>query len=89
MPKNQLGMQISYFRYADMDFFKMPHIQIRYLGKDPVFEYDCFVLFIDPCAFLVPLSRLLLPAMLIFTQPKGQTKGQKTFFWSKFVSTHV
>ena len=29
MPKNQLGMQISYFRYADMDFFKMPHIQIK------------------------------------------------------------
>ena len=57
MPKNQLGMQISYFRYADMDFFKMPHIQIRYLGKDPVFKYDCFVLFIDPCK--MQISKLL------------------------------
>ena len=26
-----LGMQISNFRYANMDFFKTPHIQIRFL----------------------------------------------------------
>ena len=31
-------------------------------------------------AFLVLLSRLSLLAMLIFTQPKSQKNGQKTFF---------
>ena len=35
-------------------------------------------------AFLVPLSRLLLLAMLIFTQPRGQTMGQKTFFLNPY-----
>ena len=40
-----LGMQISNFRYANMDFFfQIPHIQIRFLRKDPVFKYEFLVL---------------------------------------------
>ena len=38
-----LGMQIWNFRYANMDFFKTPHIQIWFPGKDPVFKYDFLV----------------------------------------------
>ena len=49
MPENLLGMQISNCRYANMDFFKTPHIQIRFLGKDPVFKYVFLVLFSHPC----------------------------------------
>ena len=41
-------MQILNFRYANVDFFKTPHIQIRFLGKDPVFKYEFLVLFIYP-----------------------------------------
>ena len=44
-----LGMQIWNFRYANMDFFKTPHIQIWFLGKDPVFKYEFLVLFSHPC----------------------------------------
>ena len=43
-----LGMQVSSFRYANMDFFETPHIQIRFLWKDPVFKYEFLVLFIYP-----------------------------------------
>ena len=49
MSENWLGMQISNFRYANMDFFKTPHIQIRFLWKDPVFKYELLWLFIYPC----------------------------------------
>ena len=49
MPQNLIGMQILNFRYANVDFFKTPHIQIRFLGKDPVFKYEFLVLFIYPC----------------------------------------
>ena len=49
MPENLLGMQISNFRYANMDFFKTPHIQIRFLGENPVFKYEFLVLFSHPC----------------------------------------
>ena len=49
MPENLLGMQISNFRYANMDFFKTPHIQIRFMGKNPVFKYEFLVLFSHPC----------------------------------------
>ena len=53
MSENWLGMQISNFRYANMDFFKTPHIQIRFLWKDPVFKYEFLWLFIYPwCIFL-------------------------------------
>ena len=38
--ENLLGMQISNFRYANMDFFKTPHIQIIFLGKEPEFKYE-------------------------------------------------
>ena len=48
MPENLLGMQISNFRYANMDFSTTPHIQIRFLGKDPVFKYEFLLLFIYP-----------------------------------------
>ena len=44
-----LGVQIGNFRYANMDFFKTPHIQIWFLGKDPVFKYEFLVLFSHPC----------------------------------------
>ena len=44
-----LGMQIWNFRYANMDFFKTPHIQIWFLGKDKVFKYEFLVLFSHPC----------------------------------------
>ena len=44
-----LGMQIWNFRYANMDFYKTSHIQIWFLGKDPVFEYEFLVLFSHPC----------------------------------------
>ena len=43
-----LGMQIWNFRYANMDFYKTSHIQIWFLGKDPVFEYEFLVLFSLP-----------------------------------------
>ena len=43
-----LGMQIWNFRYANMDFFKTPHIQIWFLGKDTVFKYEFMVLFSHP-----------------------------------------
>ena len=33
-----------------MDFFKTPHIQIRFLGKNSVFKYEFLVIFIYPCA---------------------------------------
>ena len=49
MPENLLCMQLSHIRYANMDFFKTPHIQIQLLGKDPVFKYEFLVLFIYPC----------------------------------------
>ena len=49
MPQNLIGMQILNFRYANVDFFKTPHIQKRFLGKDPVFKYEFLVLFIYPC----------------------------------------
>ena len=42
-------MQISKFRYADMDFFKTPRIQIWFLGKDLVFKYEFLVPSIYPC----------------------------------------
>jgi len=52
---NLLSMQISNFWYAEITFlvckyvfFKTPHIQIRFLGKDPVFKYDFLVLFSHP-----------------------------------------
>ena len=48
MPENLLCMQLSHIRYANMDFFKTPHIQIQLLGKDPVFKYEFLVLFIYP-----------------------------------------
>ena len=60
MPENLIGIQIWNFRYANMDFFKTPHIQIRFLGKDPVFKYEFLVLFIYPC------SSLLFFALLLF-----------------------
>ena len=44
-----LGMQIWNFRYANMDFYKTSHIQIWFLGKDPVFKYEFLVLFSHPC----------------------------------------
>ena len=43
-----LGMQISKFRYANMDFFKTPRIQIWFLGKDLVFKYEFLVPSIYP-----------------------------------------
>ena len=46
-----LGMQNLNFRYTNMDFFKTPHIQIRFLWKDPVFKYEFLVLFIHPCIY--------------------------------------
>ena len=46
-----LGMQIWNFRYANMDFFKTPHIQIWFLGKDPVFKFEFLVLFSHPWFF--------------------------------------
>ena len=46
-----LGMQIWNFRYANMDFFKTPHIQIWFLGKDPVFKFEFLVLFSRPWLF--------------------------------------
>ena len=42
-------MQILNFWYANSDFFKTPHIQIRSLGKDPVFKYEFLVLFLYQC----------------------------------------
>ena len=53
MPENLLGMQISNFRYANMDFFKTPHIQIRFLGKKTVFKYELLVRFSHPCPAVV------------------------------------
>ena len=45
-----LGMQISNFRYAKTDFLEMAHIQIWFLGNNPVFKYEFLVLFSHPCA---------------------------------------
>ena len=47
-------MQLSHIRYANIDFFKTPHIQIQLLGKDPVFKYEFLVLFINPCFAVGP-----------------------------------
>ena len=44
-------MQIWNFRYANVDFFKTPHIQIWFLGKDPVFKFEFLVLFSHPCCY--------------------------------------
>ena len=52
MPENLLCMQLSHIRYANMDFFKTPHIQIQLLGKDPVFKYEFLVLFITPVFYM-------------------------------------
>ena len=49
-------MQILNFRYANMDFFKTPHIQIRFLGKNPVFKYEFLVLFSHPCNLFLSLK---------------------------------
>ena len=43
-----LGMQISNFSYANMDFFKKCHIRTRFLWKDPVLKYEFLWLFIYP-----------------------------------------
>ena len=61
MPENLLGMQISNFRYANMDFFKTTHIQIRFLGNNPVFKYEFLVLFSHPC--FIPLYILFRVSM--------------------------
>ena len=59
MPENLLCMQLSHIRYANMDFFKTPHIQIQLLGKDPVFKYEFLVLFIYPCSIAETMSEKL------------------------------
>ena len=46
--KLRYTIQILNFRYANMDFFQTPHIQIRFLWKDPVFKYEYLVIFIYP-----------------------------------------
>ena len=62
---------MSNFRYADIEFyvckydvFKMAHIQIRFLEKDPVFKYVFLVLFSHPCIvgkyIFLPKSDILL-----------------------------
>ena len=38
-------------------FFKTPHIQIKFLGKDPVFKYDFLVLFSHPCKFTLSIPQ--------------------------------
>ena len=43
-----LCMQILNSRYANRDFFKTPHIQIWFLGKDLVFKYESLSTFICP-----------------------------------------
>ena len=40
--KNWRGTQILKFRYANTFFFKTPHIQIRFLRRDPVYKYGLF-----------------------------------------------
>ena len=57
MPENLLCMQLSHIRYANIDFFKTPHIQIQLLGKDPVFKYEFLVLFIYPCVRRDPVAK--------------------------------
>ena len=56
MPQNLIGMQILNFRYANVDFFKTTHIQIRFLGKDPVFKYEFLVHFIYPCDIVLQVA---------------------------------
>ena len=46
--KLRYTIQILNFRYANMDFFQTPHIQIRFLWKDPVFKYEYLEIFIYP-----------------------------------------
>ena len=43
-----LCMQILNSMYANRDFFKTPHIQIWFLGKDLVFKYESLSTFICP-----------------------------------------
>ena len=66
MPENLLCMQLSHIRYANMDFFKTPHIQIQLLGKDPVFKYEFLVLFIYPCDSLKLKTKKKLLKKIIF-----------------------
>ena len=72
-----LGMQIWNFRYANMDFYKTSHIQIWFLGKDPVFEYEFLVLFSLPpvritwkvlCTWLVWFCHHKMVMMLHFVR---------------------
>ena len=65
-----LGMQIWNFRYAIMDFFKTPHIQLWFLGKDPVFKYELLVLFSHPCTVVI-----LSYSILSDESPKHIVKG--------------
>ena len=60
-----LGMQISKFRYANMDFFKTLRIQIWFLGKDLVFKYEFLVPFIYPCALVMVLEMQNACSLLI------------------------
>ena len=47
----------------------MPHIQIRFLGKKPVFRYEFLVLFSHPCCWRVTcLGRLLLMSPVALRQ---------------------
>ena len=48
MAEDWLGMQILNFRYANMDFFKTPHIWIQFLGKDHICKYELLATFIYP-----------------------------------------
>ena len=48
MLENLLGMQISNFRYANMDFFKRLIFKYNFWEKDPVFKYEFPVLFSHP-----------------------------------------
>ena len=49
-----------------MLFFKTAHIQIRFLGKDPVFKYGFLVLFSHPCKMSLFRKDLKIDQMLIF-----------------------
>ena len=85
-------MEILNFRYANMDFFKTPHIQIRFLWKDPVFKYEFLVLFIYPC-FRVTLS--MSETSRMETPPecknnsKTRNKMKENWFYHRAVLVHV
>ena len=77
------------FRYANADFFKTPHIQIRFLGKDPIFKYEFLALFIYPCRNCLLWKRLwnktCLSGLLFLL---SHVAPVKTFAFNRNLLTH-